>query len=153
MANTYSRMRVHLIFVVKYRASVIKRDWEGDLFRYLNVVSQNFGCKLLEVNGVEDHVHLLISYNPDTKVSDIARTLKSNSSRWINDNNFCREVFRWQPGYAAFSASSRNCTALRKYISNQKKHHKKKVFREEYLKLLSENDLDYDEKYLFSDLE
>lgn len=103
MANTYSKLLVHLIFVVKYRRSLIAKDWKDELCKYTTGIISNKHQKLISINCMPDHMHLLLGYNPDTQLPDIVRDLKSNTSRFINESKKCRARFEWQSGYAAFS--------------------------------------------------
>ncbi|MDX1685320.1 MAG: IS200/IS605 family transposase [Saprospiraceae bacterium] len=149
MANSYSSLFVHMIFVVKYRQALIQEKWEASLFKYINTLTSDIGGKLIEINGIQDHIHMMIRINPDKSVSEYARHLKANSSRWINENKFCRGRFRWQSGYAAFTVSPRNTDIVQNYIAQQKHHHRKRNFQKEYRKTLEDSSIEYDERYLF----
>jgi REP element-mobilizing transposase RayT len=149
MANTYSKLLVHLIFVVKYRQSLIAKDWKDELCKYASGIITNKHHKLIAINCMPDHMLLLLSYNPDTRLPDIVRDLKSNTSRFINESKKCRTRFLWQSGYAAFSVGHSQLSMVARYIENQELHHKKKAFRKEYRELLTKNEIEFEEKYLF----
>src|SRR5205085_131867 len=105
MPNTYTQIHLQLIFAVKYRAALIKDSWKHDLYKYITGIVQNHRHKLLIINGVEDHLHLLIGFRPHQSLSDLMQDIKGDSSKWINKNNFIKSRFEWQGGYGAFSYS------------------------------------------------
>lgn len=152
MANTYHQLYVQSVFAVKYRASVIKPEWRSKFCGVIGNLINETGCKNYIVNGVEDHVHCFFSLQPSLAISDVMQKIKSNSSRWLNKQNFMKQRFEWQTGFGAFSYSRSHVNNVYKYILNQEAHHKKKTFKEEYLELLKRFDVEYNEKYLFHDL-
>ena len=109
-------------------------------------------CKNIIVNGVEDHVHCLIGLKPVISVSELMKTVKAKSSKYINDHRLTRERFEWQEGYGAFSYSQSSVDKVYKYIKNQEAHHKKQTFRDEYLDFLKKFKVEYDEQYIFQEL-
>lgn len=119
------------------------------MYRYISGVIQNRGHKLLAINGMPDHVHILFGMRPSQSLSDLMRDVKGNSSFWINDNNLVAGRFSWQEGYGAFSYSKSQVHSVASYIENQKLHHEKKSFIEEYVEFLNDFGVDYDSKYLF----
>ena len=119
------------------------------MFKYISGILKENKQYPIAVNGYLDHVHALFELNPKDSISDIARIVKSNSSKWINDNNFIGTKFHWQEGYGAFSYSRSQRDKVIKYIVNQEKHHKKKSFREEYYDFLKAFEIEYNEKYMF----
>lgn len=147
--NTYTQLRIHLVFAVKYRRALIHESFEDRLHRYITGIVQQNGHKLLAINSAYDHTHLLIGLHPKQSISDLVRLVKGDSSEFINKENFTTRKFQWQDGYGAFSHSKSRTVAVVKYILNQKEHHKTTTFREEYLKILSDFDIPYDEKYIF----
>ncbi len=152
MPNTYTQLYIHFVFAVKYRKAVIQEEWEARLQKYITGVVQNNGHKLLAINNMPDHLHLFVGLNPKQSISDLMRLVKGDSSEFINSERFTKRKFQWQDGYGAFSNSRTQIDAVVKYILNQKLHHSKKTFREEYLHMLKENEIEYDEKYIFHDL-
>jgi putative transposase len=118
----------------------------------LQVLFQGNGHKMLAINSAEDHIHIFIGLNPKQSIYEIMRLVKGDSSEFVNKEKFTKRKFQWQEGYGAFSNSHSQIDAVVKYILNQKAHHAKTSFKEEYLKILKENNIDYDEKYIFHDL-
>lgn len=151
MSNTYSQLYVHIVFAVKHRTNLISPKWKEDLFKYITGIITNKNQKLKVINGMPDHLHLLIGFNPDCKLSELVKDIKSNSSRWINENKFVTGKFEWQTGYGAFSVSQSAIDKVVKYILNQQEHHKKKTFREEYIEFLHAYKIEYNPDYIFKD--
>jgi putative transposase len=149
MPNTYTQLHVHFVFVVKYRERVILDSWKAELYKYITGIIQNNAHKMLIINGVEDHVHMLVGIRPSQSISDLMKDVKANSSRWINEQRLVKGKFEWQEGYAAFSYSTSQLSNVIAYIAKQEEHHRKHKFRDEYLNLLKQFDIDYDERYLF----
>ena len=152
MANTYTQIHLHLVFAEKFRVAAIHKDWKERLQQYITGIIQNNNHKLLQINSMPDHVHILIGMRPTQSVSALVQNVKTETTKWIKENKFCKSAFAWQEGYGAFSNSRSQIDAVCKYILNQKEHHHKKTFREEYIKLLQNYSVDFDEKYLFKDL-
>jgi REP element-mobilizing transposase RayT len=152
MANTYTQIHIHFIFAVKYRQAVIHTNWKNDLYKYISGIINNNNHKLLAINGVSDHVHILIGIRPAQSISELMKSIKQNSSKWINENKFTNIHFEWQEGYGAFSYSKSQLSAVADYIENQEEHHKKKTFKEEYINFLEKFEVDYDEKFIFKEL-
>ena len=152
MPNTYTQLYVHFVFAVKYRTAVIQSEWEEYLHRYITGIVQNNGHKLIVINSVPDHLHLFAGLNPKQSISELMQLVKGDSSEFVNKKGFTKKKFYWQEGYGAFSNSRSQLDAVNKYILNQKEHHKKKTFREEYISMLKDYEVDYDEKYIFKEL-
>lgn len=153
MANTYTQIHIHSIFAVQNRQSLIQPSWEFELYKYITGIVQNQGHKLLQINGMPDHVHLLIGMRPVQSLSDLMQQIKQDSSKWINKKELAAGRFSWQEGFGAFSHSKSQVKTVIAYIQNQKNHHKKKSFREEYLEFLEKWEVDYDERYIFKPIE
>ena len=149
MSNTYSQITIHAVFAVKYRKNFITKDWRDDLHKYIAGIITNNDAKSLAVGGWLDHVHLLFGMPVTTSIADFMNVIKSNSSKWINEQQFLKEKFQWQGGYGAFSYARSQRDIVINYIMNQEEHHRTKTFKEEYLKMLTDFDVDYDDKYLF----
>lgn len=149
MANTYTQIHIQAVFVVKNRQSLISNQWKADLYKYITVIIQNNGHKVLQINGVADHIHILLGMRPVQSLSDLMKQVKQSSSKWINENQLSKAKFSWQEGYAAFSYSKSQLPRVIRYIQNQEQHHKKQNFREEYIALLKTHDVDYDERFIF----
>lgn len=149
MANTYSQLNVHCVFAVKGRENLLSENFRGELFSYMSGILKNDGSYPLAVNGWKDHVHVFFELPVNMAVSKQMQMLKSASSKWINDKRLVRGKFRWQEGYGAFSYARSQRNTVIQYIKNQEAHHSKKSFREEYLKLLRDFAISYEEKYMF----
>jgi putative transposase len=152
MANTYTQIHIHFVFAVKFRLSLIDKEWKEQLNKYITEITQNNNHKLLAINGMPDHIHILIGMRPSQSISDLMKEVKQSSSKWINENKFAKAHFEWQEGYGAFSYSKSQIDNVIKYINNQEEHHRKKTFKEEYLEMLTKFEIEYDEKYVFKDL-
>lgn len=149
MPNTYTQLYIHFVFAVKYRASLINQEWEQRLRSYVTAITQNHGHKMLVINNMPDHLHLFIGLNPNQSISDFMRTIKSDSSEWVNSNKLTGHKFQWQEGYGAFSHSKSQIDNVVKYILNQQEHHKKFNFIDEYKKMLENFGIDFEERYIF----
>ena len=149
MPNTYSQMHVQLVFAVKHRQSLIHNSWEEDLYKYTTGIVQNKDQKMLAINGMPDHIHIFIGIEPTCRISDLVREIKKSSSAFIKENNFSKFQFNWQEGFGCFTYSHSQIDTIYKYIINQKEHHKKKTFKEEYIQMLEEFNIQFEEKYLF----
>jgi REP element-mobilizing transposase RayT len=149
MANTYTQIHLQLVFAVKYRAASIQISWKDELYKYITAIVQNTGHKLLIINGMPDHVHILIGLRPAQSISDLMKHIKGDSSTWINQKNFVRGKFAWQEGYGAFSYSKDQIPRVINYIKNQEQHHRKTPFVQEYKALLCEFGIDFSENYIF----
>lgn len=149
MANTYSQITIHAVFAVKYRENFITKDWRDNLHQCISGIITNKGAKSLAVRGWKDHVHILFGIPLTTSIADFVGTVKTNSSKWINEQGFIRGKFNWQDGYVAFSYAKSQRDIVIKYIMNQEEHHRVKSFKEEYIKMLTDFDVAYEDKYLF----
>jgi len=149
MANTYTQINIHAVFSVKGRGSLITRIFQDRLHQYIAGIINNKKNYSLAVNGYKDHVHIFFELNPAIALSNIIRDVKTNSSKWINENNFVLGRFSWQEGYGAFSYSRSKRDDVIKYIMEQEKHHATKSFREEYLGLLRKFEIPFEANYVF----
>lgn len=149
MANTYSQIYIQIVFAVYGRENLISSEWKDELYKYITGIVKNNNQKLLAINGVSDHIHILLNIKPNIALSDLVRDIKANSSRFINEKKFVKGKFNWQEGFGAFSYSISQLDDVIKYIENQEEHHKEKSFKDEYLKYLKRFEVDFDEKYVF----
>ncbi|RCS49228.1 IS200/IS605 family transposase [Bremerella cremea] len=149
MPQSFACLYVHLIFSTKGRMDWIGEDWERDLAKYFAGVLRNQGYKLIESGGTANHVHLLFSMARQTNISNLVRDLKSNSSSWVHREFHALKEFAWQAGYAAFSVSYSALDDVKRYIENQKEHHRTRTFQEEFLSFLEKHHIEYDPKYVF----
>jgi len=108
---------------------------------------------MLRINGMPDHIHMLVGFHTNQSISEFIQDVKANSSRWINENKLTRSRFEWQAGYGVFSYSKSQIPDVMEYIRNQKEHHQKTTFREEYKLFLEKFEVDYDEQYVFREPE
>jgi len=137
------------VFAVKYRNAVINKVWRPKLLGVIGNLINEANCKTIIVNGVEDHVHCFLGLKPVVSVSELMKTVKAKSSKYINDHSLTPARFEWQEGYGVFSYHRSLIDTVDKYIQNQEEHHKVHTFRNEYLDLLKEFEVEYDEQYLF----
>jgi REP element-mobilizing transposase RayT len=153
MSSTYSKIYIQIVFAVKGRQSLIQNSWEEELYKYITGIVQNKGQKMLAINGMPDHIHLFIGMKPSCNLSDLVREIKKSSNGFINEKKFCPFKFEWQEGYGAFSYSHSALDNVIGYIANQKEHHHKKSFREEYVDFLKKFEVEFKEEYLFEWIE
>lgn len=149
MANTYTQIHLQIVFVVKYRDRVIHSSWKQRLYKYITGIVQNNGHKLITINGMPDHIHMLIGMRPTQSLSELMQDVKRCSAKWINESKLIQGKFAWQEGYGAFSYSKSGLPIVIDYIENQEEHHKTTSFKEEYVKLLNSFEVVFEEKYLF----
>ena len=149
MPNTYTQLYIQLIFAVKGRENLIKENFREEVEKYICGIVSSKDSKVLSIYSNPDHTHILIGINPSVSISDLARDIKANSSKWINAKKYSAKHFRWQEGFGAFSYSKSQIDRVAKYILNQKEHHKKRSFRKEYIEILDNLGIEYNDKYLF----
>jgi len=152
MANTYTQIYIHIVFAVRGRQNLISKDWKDELYKYITGIITNEGQKLIAINGMPNHIHILIGLKPDKSLSDLVRDIKANSSRFINERSWINGKVEWQTGFGAFSYNHSQLTNVINYIQNQEEHHKKKTFKEEYVEFLKSFDVDYKNEYIFDDV-
>lgn len=153
MANTYHQIYLQTVFAVKYRKAVLHKEWRSQLFAVIGTLINEANCKTIIVNGVEDHVHCLVGLKPIVSVSELMKSVKAKSSKYINDHSLTKSRFEWQKGYGVFSYGQSQVDKVYKYIQNQEVHHQKQTFLKEYMQFLEKFKVDYDEQYIFKELE
>ena len=153
MANTYSQIYLHFVFAVQNRQSLIKKEWKNELYKYIIAIISNQGHKVYAINGIADHVHILVSMSPTDSPSKLMYEVKRSSSLWINDQKLVPGKFSWQEGFGAFSYGKSQLPDVIRYLEQQEDHHRKKSFSEEYIDFLKRFEIDYDEKYIFKPIE
>ncbi|HFA47762.1 MAG TPA: IS200/IS605 family transposase [Bacteroidetes bacterium] len=141
MPRTFSKLYIHHVSAVKYRNALILPEFEKELYQYIIGIIKNLGQTPIRVNGMPDHIHIAARLRPSIAPAVFVQKVKANSSKWINANGFLPEYFNWQEGGGSFSVSETHVERLRKYIINQKEHHKKVSFKNELLELLKRNDI------------
>ena len=150
MANTYTQLLIHIAFAVKNRDALIRKEWKNDLAKYITGIIRIHKHKLLAIETMPDHIHILIGYNVNQLIPKLVEEIKTSSNKWINENKFSNYKFDWQTGYGAFTYSKSQLDNIVNYILNQEKHHKGKSFQEEYIELLEKFDVKFIEEYLFN---
>jgi len=153
MANTYTQLLVQIVFAVKGRHSVITETHREQVEKYICGVIGGKQSKPLAIYCNPDHCHVLIGINTSTSISELVRVIKSNSSKYINENKWMVGNFEWQEGYGAFSYIRSQLDSVVNYILNQPERHRKSTFRQEYLQLLREFEISFEEKYVFDFLD
>jgi REP element-mobilizing transposase RayT len=148
MPDTYTQLYIHVVFAVSSRQALIKPHFSSEIQRYITGIVKNKGSRLLAIKAMPDHVHILLALDPKTSISDLMREVKASSSGFMK-KKFNLSLFSWQSGYGAFSYSKSQIDSVIKYILNQEEHHRQKSFKEEYMKILVDFGVEYDEKYLF----
>jgi len=151
--STYSQIYIQVVFAVKGRESLINASWEEELYKYISGILKNKDQKMLAINGMPDHIHFLIGMKPSCCLSDLVREIKKSSNDFIKEKNFCKHKFQWQEGFGAFSYSHSNLDNVIGYIQNQKEHHRKKTFRDEYIDFLTKFEIEFKNEYLFEWIE
>ena len=123
MANTYSQVHLQFVFATRYRKQSIQKAWKDELYKYITAIIQNNGHKLLAINGMPDHVHILVGFRTNQSIADLMREVKANSSKWINEKHYPRSKFEWQSGYGVFSYCHDTLPRIAGYIHYQEQHH------------------------------
>lgn len=151
--STYSQIYIQIVFAVKNRQALIADSWEEELYKYITGIVQNKGQKMLAINGMPDHIHIFIGMKPSCCLSDLVREIKKASNSFINEKGFSNYKFEWQEGFGAFSYSHSSLDNVIGYIKNQKAHHKKRSFKEEYIDFLEKFNVEFKNEYLFQWIE
>jgi len=153
MGNTFSQIYIQVVFAVTGRMSLITKDYKEELHKYITGIVRNKGQKLISINGIPDHLHILIGLRPAMALADLVRDVKSDSSDWVNRKKLSRGKFAWQEGYGAFSYGHSQLDMIIRYIQNQERHHKRRSFKDEYLTLLKKFEIEFKEEYVFKFIE
>ncbi len=146
--STYTQIIYQIVFGTKRRECTLTKDRRDDLYKYISGALKNKKCHLYRIGGIEDHIHILMDLHPTVSLSSIVKDIKLSSTEYIKENSLFPRFDGWQNGYGAFTYSIREKDILIEYIKNQEAHHKVKTFKEEYLELLKEHNIAFDEKYL-----
>ena len=149
MANTYTQIYIHVVFAVEGRQNLIAPEHNDELQKYITGIVTAQKHKLIAINNMPDHVHLLVGLRPDAALSELVRDVKAGSSKFINEKHWVMGRFSWQEGFGAFSHARSQLDTVIPYIQNQQKHHAKQSFRDEFVKLLEKFGVEYDQKYIF----
>ncbi|MBP7181797.1 MAG: IS200/IS605 family transposase [Flavobacterium sp.] len=151
--STYSQIYIQIVFAVKNRQALIANSWQEELYKYVTGIVQNKGQKMLAINGMPDHIHILIGMKPSCCLSDLVREIKKSSNSFVKEKEFSKYKFEWQEGFGAFSYSHSSLDNVIGYIKNQKEHHKKRSFKEEYIDFLEKFQIEFKDEYLFEWIE
>jgi REP element-mobilizing transposase RayT len=149
MAHSFTNLLYHLVFSTKERQPWLEETLRPDLFAHLGGILREEGGIPLEINGMPDHVHILIKLRPDSRLCDVLRAVKARSSFWVHKSSPALEQFAWQTGYGAFSVSQSQAEKVRRYIQKQQEHHRAVTFTDEMRKLVRLNGLEVDEELLW----
>jgi putative transposase len=153
MAKTYTQLYVQFVFAVQNRQSLILPVWENELQKYITGIVQNHEHKLIAINGIPNHQHVLVGMDPKQSCSKLMELVKANSSKWINKQKLAQGKFDWQDGFGAFSYSRSQIPNVCRYIENQKQHHQNVNFRPEYIHMLKRSGVDYASDKIFHEVE
>ena len=146
--STYTQILYQIVFSTWSRERTLTKDSRKDLYKYIAGILKNKKCHLYRINGVEEHLHIITHIHPTVALSNLIKDIKLASSDWIKKNKIFKYFNGWQDGYGAFTYSIKEKNRLIEYVKKQEEHHKMKTFKEEYIELLSEHGIEYDEKYL-----
>ena len=149
MANTYTQIYIQVVFAVEGRQNLISPEHNDEPQKYITGIVSGQDHKLIEINNVPDHLHMVIGLNPDRALSDLVRDVKSNSSRFVNEKRWVPGRFSWQEGFGGFSYSRSQLDSIIHYIKNQQEHHARTTFRDEYIAFLKKFGVEYDSRYIF----
>ncbi len=152
MANTYHQIYLQMVFAVKYREAVIDKSWRPELLAVIGNLINETDCKTIIVNGIEDHIHCFLGLKPKVSVSELMKGVKGKSSKYINDHALTGNRFEWQDGYGVFSYRHRDIDEIYQYVANQEEHHKTQTFIDEYMELLNEFHVSFEERFIFEEL-
>jgi REP element-mobilizing transposase RayT len=146
--GTYRQIFYQIVFGTKYRKPTIAKAYDEELYKYISGIIKKKSCKLYRINGIEDHIHIMSDLHPSVCLSDYVKDIKVASSLWMKGSGKFPEFEGWQDGYGAFTYSIREKDMIINYIKNQKEHHRTEIFYDEFKRLMIENDIEFDEKYL-----
>ena len=149
MANTYTQIYIQVVFAVEGRQNLVLPEHNDELQKYITGIVSAQKQKLIAINNMPDHLHLLVGLRPDSCLSDLVRAVKAGSSKFINEKRWVIGKFSWQEGFGAFSYSRSQLGTVVRYIENQQIHHAKRSFRQEYVALLEKFGVEYDARYIF----
>ena len=144
MSHSFSQLLYHIVFGTQHRQDLIDPELRDDLYPLIAAIVRNDRCSLLGIGGMPDHVHLLVRMRPNLTVSDLLRSIKANSSRWVHERSETPRQFGWQEGYAAFSVSESAAGDVCRYIQRQEEHHRGRGFEEEWVGLLRRHGIEFD---------
>ena len=153
MSQSLSKLYVHIVFHTKYSQDLIKSDVETELYAYMGAILKQIKCVPIVINGIENHIHILCIQSKNQTLAGLVEEVKRNSSRWIKTKGLSYKDFAWQGGYGGFSVSQSKVNVVKRYIQNQKEHHKKQIFKDEYKEFLNKFHIEHKDEYLFNWIE
>lgn len=151
MAQSLSLMYIHIIFHIKNDYRTIRTEEAEPLYQYIGGLLKNKHCQLIKIGGMPDHIHILCVLSKNISLADLVRDLKRSSALWLKKQDIWYDKFTWQGGYGAFSTGVSSYQKTVRYIENQREHHRRRSFREEYLLLLKNSGIEFNESYLWED--
>jgi len=149
MANTYTQIYIHIVFAVQGRQNLVRAEHQVELQKYMTGIVTHIGSKLIAINNMPDHFHLLVGLKPDLSLSALVGKVKAGSSNYINAQHWVMGRFEWQEGFGGFSYSHSQLSTVIRYIRNQEKHHTRTTFLQEYQSILDRFAVPHDERYVF----
>ena len=149
MGQSFASLHYHLVFSTKHREPLIDDVLQPRLYEYMGGILRNHNGVLLAAGGIADHVHLLVGLHREMAVAEAVKLVKALSSKWIHETFPDRQTFAWQTGYGAFTVSYSNMDQVKRYIANQKQHHRQRTFQEEFLAFLERHQIPYDKRYVW----
>ncbi|MFH1749221.1 MAG: IS200/IS605 family transposase [Planctomycetota bacterium] len=149
MPSAWTQNFYHAVFSTKQRAGLITPELEARLYPFIGGIVRDMRCTLLAINGMPDHVHLLVRYRPDLSHSELLQQVKGRSSKWINETVTRLGQFAWQEGYGGFTVSKSALPLVQEYIAAQKQHHQRQDFKTEFLELLQRHGIEHDQSEVF----
>ena len=149
MGQSLVKNYIQIVFSTKHRQPLIKESIEAELYSYLGGICNNLECQPIKIGGYVDHVHVLCMLSKKIALMKLLEELKSHSSKWIKTKGEEFENFYWQGGYGAFSVKPSEVDVVIRYIENQKEHHKKISFQDEYRAILKKYNVAFDERYVW----
>ena len=147
--NTYTKLYAHIVFTPKGRACQLNDSIRTKVHKYIYGINVGKKCYPVAINGTKDHIHILVGFPPTMNIDDLVRDIKRSSSLYINDQLKPWPKFRWQEGYGAFTVGYRELDRVYKYILGQEEHHLKANFRTEYMQILDEEGIEFENEFLF----
>lgn len=146
--STYTQIIYQIVFSTKYRENTLDRENRNELFKYISGILKNKKCHLYQIGGITDHIHIVTHLHPSIALSDLIKDIKLACTDYIKKHSIFPNFNGWQNGYGAFTYTIKEKERLINYVKNQEEHHRKKTFKQEYIDLLNEHCIEFDEKYL-----
>ena len=146
--STYTQILYQIVFSTKYRENTLSANNRNELYKYIGGILKNKKCHLYQVGGIEDHLHIVTHLHPSVALAQLVKDIKLASTEYIKSKNLFPKFNGWQDGYGAFTYSINAKETLIAYVKNQVEHHREKAFKEEYIKLLNEHMIEFEEKFL-----